>query len=280
MKFKPINSTVWQFILIVAVVGIMLSPVPEKLIGRWLQLSNDFRPQTGRAHDRRLKASLGMQLADSLDRGQETRVRAAAQINSAHTLRKYLLRYNEARMTANWFRTWYLNLPERIQQQIIKRDKLLELVRNQGFDSVLFRFVDGSNGRVRLSFNDIEGNRIMGAEIAFTNLAPTLNGLKLIQTAVESFQFDDPNQQEFILEQWYHDKEILPECVTAKIEELALDPEISLERLLLINDTTIYCEIKLIEKYFVYEFPCLTSEIDSNYVVPRNLNKRKRWFGL
>lgn len=145
---------------VVALVALLWSPLPEILLGHWLQVGNDARPETGRAHDR-------LDLLQESDSQAVTRSsiikkedEESARVVTLGQLRVYLMRNAELDMTISAFREFYASLSSWQQDQLVSPDDLSEINR-RGLAAVN---VSRQGAHARFTFLDESRNRLAGAE--------------------------------------------------------------------------------------------------------------------
>lgn len=173
---------------VVVLIGLLVSPLPEIILGRWLQVGNDVRPETGRAHDR-----LGLlQESDSQTVSQSTilekRAEESARVATLSQLRVYLMSHAELDMSLARFRDFYGSLSIWQQDQLIPPDDLEDLVRRK-LSSV---GVTRHGTHARFSFLDESRNRMDGAEVDLLQIQLLPLGLGQVAEQDTSVALADP----------------------------------------------------------------------------------------
>ena len=146
---------------VVVLLGLLWSPLPEMVLGRWLQVGNDARPETGRAHDRLDLLQESDSQAVSQSSELEKQAEEVARINGLGTLRVHLQRHGEVELSLSRFRLIYEGLDDWQQEQLLPADELEALVK-RGLAAVMAQR-HGSN--TRLAFLDKSRNRMDGVEV-------------------------------------------------------------------------------------------------------------------
>lgn len=151
---------------VLALLLLLWSPVPELVLGHWLQISNDARPETGRAHDR---LDL-LQESDSQAVGrsavvEKERVETAG-ITSLAQLRRSLSSRGEVDLPLSNFRQVLAGLTPWQRNEILSDDDLSQL-NQRGLGTVQ---VTGQGPRARFAFLDLSRNRLSGVEVDLLRL--------------------------------------------------------------------------------------------------------------
>lgn len=159
---RLLRDSAWVLGLLV----LLWSPLPELVLGHWLQISNDARPETGRAHDR---LDL-LQESDSQAVGrsavvEKERIETASILSLAH-LRRGLANRGEVELPLGNFRQIMAGLSSWQRNEIISDDDLRQLDQ-RGLASVQ---VTGQGSRARIAFLDVSHNRLSGVEVDLLRL--------------------------------------------------------------------------------------------------------------
>jgi hypothetical protein len=159
-----------------ALLALLWSPLPEMLLGRWLQVGNDARPETGRAHDRvdLLQESDSQTVARSGALAKEKE--ESARVVTLGQLRVYLLRHAELDMGLAAFREFYASLSTWQQDQLVSPDELSEIAR-RGLAEVN---VSRADARARFVFLDGSHDRLAQAEADLLQLQMLPLGLSQV----------------------------------------------------------------------------------------------------
>jgi hypothetical protein len=177
---------------VVALLALLWSPLPEIVLGHWLQISNDARPETGRAHDR---LDL-LQESDSQTVTRSTVVerekQESSRVATLTQLRVYLMRNAELDMSLEGFRGLYGSLSPWQQNQLISPDDLTELAR-RGLAAV---GVARQGAHARFTFLDVNHNRLAGAEADLLQLQLLPMGLAQVAPQDTAEALADPAASE------------------------------------------------------------------------------------
>jgi len=146
---------------VVVLLGLLWSPLPEMVLGRWLQVGNDARPETGRAHDRLDLLQESDSQAVSQSGELEKQAEEVAKVTNLGQLRVHLARHGEVELTLSRFRSIYDALDAAQQEQVLPTYEL-EALASRGLSAVLAQR-HGVNAR--LAFLDANRNRMDGVEI-------------------------------------------------------------------------------------------------------------------
>lgn len=146
---------------VAALLALLWSPLPEMVLGRWLQVGNDARPETGRAHDRLDLLQESDSQAVSQSSELEKQAEEVARINGLGTLRVHLQRHGEVELALSRFHLIYEGLDAWQQEQLLPADELEALVQ-RGLAAVMAQR-HGAN--TRLAFLDKNRNRMDGVEV-------------------------------------------------------------------------------------------------------------------
>lgn len=146
---------------VVVLLGLLWSPLPEMVLGRWLQVGNDARPETGRAHDRLDLLQESDSQAVSQSGELEKQAEEVAKVTSLGQLRLHLIRHGEVELTLSRFRAIYEDLDPAQRDQVLPADEL-EALSRRGLSAVMAQR-HGSNAR--LAFLDKSRNRMDGVEV-------------------------------------------------------------------------------------------------------------------
>ncbi len=146
---------------VAVLVALLWSPLPEIILGRWLQVSNDVRPETGRAHDRLDLLQESDSQAVSRSTELEQQAEESARVATLSQLRIYLMNHTELDMGLGRFREFYGSLSSWQQDQLIAPAALEDLSR-RGLRAVT---VNRHGVHARFSFLDESRNRMDGTEV-------------------------------------------------------------------------------------------------------------------
>ncbi|MDP2360110.1 MAG: hypothetical protein Q8O14_05085 [bacterium] len=173
---------------VAALAALLWSPLPEIILGHWLQLGNAGRPETGRAHDRLdlLQESDSQAVVRSTVIEHEKVERA--RVVTLGQMRQHLTRNPELDMGLAAFREFYGSLTAWQQDQIIPPDDLSHLTR-RGLAQVL---VTRHGPHARFAFLDESHNRLAGAEADLLQLQVLPLGLSPVAPADTAEALRDP----------------------------------------------------------------------------------------
>ncbi len=159
---RLLRDGAWVLLLLV----LLWSPVPELVLGHWLQISNDARPETGRAHDRLdLLQESDSQAVGRSSVVEQERVETASIVNLAQ-LRRSLASRGEVDLPLTNFRQVMAALTPWQRNEIISNDDLAQLDQ-RGLGMVQ---VTGRGARARFAFLDHARNRLSGVEVDLLRL--------------------------------------------------------------------------------------------------------------
>lgn len=185
---RLLRDGAWVLVLI----GLLWSPLPEVILGRWLQVGNDVRPETGRAHDRldllQESDSQTVNRSGELEKQAEERARVA----TLGQLRVYLMGHSELDLNLARFRDLYGSLSSWQQDQLLLPDELEDLVR-RGLAGVT---INRHGPRARFSFLDETNNRMSGTEVDLLQLQLLPLGLGGMAEQDTSLALADPSVTE------------------------------------------------------------------------------------
>ncbi len=245
--------------------GLLLwSPLPEILLGGWLEQSNDRRPASGRAHERRSLHELGSQFADTLGRSEEQRRREEGELSSLPSLRRFLLRYGEARMLRREFLGWYNGLPERLHAEVLSPEILLDYVYRGDLYAVDFSVTDRVAGQVTMRFIDRAGASLAERRVALDPLLLAFYSIEETARSEDPFMMDRGVLQIYP-EEWLEYPGLLAPAAQRVITRLLLDQDLDLKRIFVAADGEIYCETVLGEEYVLYRVLPETREGDDEW---------------
>lgn len=162
-----------------ALVVLLVSPLPEVILGHWLQISNDARPETGRAHDRLdlLQESDSQAVSRSTVMDQERA--ESARVATLSQMRQHLARRGELEMALAAFREFHDGLTQWQRDQIVSRDDLNQLLQRG------LAYVEATRHgvRARFAFHDESHNRLAGVELDLLQLQLLPLGLSEVSAA-------------------------------------------------------------------------------------------------
>lgn len=159
---RLLRDGAWVLVLFV----LLWSPLPELVLGHWLQISNDARPETGRAHDR---LDL-LQESDSQAVGrsavvEKERVETAG-IVSLSQLRRALVSRSDLELPLGNFRQLMSALSSWQRNEILSEDDQRQLSQR----GLAYVQVTGQGPRARFAFLDVARNRLSGVEVDLLRL--------------------------------------------------------------------------------------------------------------
>ena len=241
------RGLVIQASLLTVVLLLVVSPLPEWVLGNWLRLENSSRDTLGRAHERRSLAEESQQAADELSRTAEVRRHTSGEIASIGALRDYLERYGELTLTRREFLEFYSILPEKQATSIVSPDSLLSLVYNGNLQRTRFLQSTEVSGSTELLMIDTEGARLARFMLPLSDRRDQELGFTTVATADGPFELSGV-VVELPFEAWVQQPDTIAECRQA-VTRLALDPYYRVTRVLRNAQGTIYVELQHEEKW-------------------------------
>jgi hypothetical protein len=209
---------------VVVLLGLLWSPLPEMVLGRWLQVGNDARPETGRAHDRLDLLQESDSQAVSQSSELEKQAEEVAKVTSLGLLRVHLIRHGEVELPLSRFRSIYTGLDVAQQDQILPADELEALVQ-RGLSAVMAQR-HGPNAR--LAFLDKSRNRMDGVEVNLLQVQLLPLGLAQVARQDTSATLDG---DDVVRVEDREAEDLLPAADRELLERLRQLPGLSVRRL-------------------------------------------------
>lgn len=230
--------------LVMATLLVLVSPLPEMLLGRLLDVDNDSRGAEGRAHERSALARSGEKATGELRAALEAREREAGQLTSLAELKRYLFRYGNASLTLPAFLRWYNALPDSEAVGVIEPMPLLGMVYGGRAAAVDFQLKpDESTGHKLIAVRILDDRKLVIHESSFDeqSLRSSLRDLEPMGSGPQS-QVPTASGQRLTPGEWVARPESLPERHRAALSHLLLDPDLDIRTLYLAPDDELYIE--------------------------------------
>lgn len=230
--------------LVLATLLVLVSPLPEMLMGRLVNADNDTRGAEGRAHERSALARTGEKATGELRAALEAREREASQLSSLSELKRYLFRYGSASLTLPAFLRWYNELPDSEAVGVIAPMPLLGMVYGGRAAAVDFQLRPENELQQRLiAVRILDERKLVIHESTFDEgaLHSSLRDLEPVSSSAEpTIPMDTALQLK--PSEWVAKPEKLPERYRSVLSHLLLDPDLDIRNLYLALDEQLYIE--------------------------------------
>jgi hypothetical protein len=167
MRLSLNRPWVIELLILLALLILWLTPLPEILLGRWLLLGNERRDGVGRAHDRLALMEEGNQQRSELQDAIELRQLAASAATSLPVLMRSLDSYPVLEQERSGFLALYSSLGSKQQDMLFPASSLIA-AEEAGWARARFR---NEAGRLRIELLDRSGARIDGCETSLLELS-------------------------------------------------------------------------------------------------------------
>lgn len=167
MKFSPNKPWIFELLILLVLMIVWLTPLPEVLLGRWLLLGNERREGVGRAHDRLALMEEGSQQRSELQDAIELRQLAASAATSLPILMRSLDSYPVLEQERSGFLALYSSLGSKQQDMLFPAASLIA-AEDAGWTRTRFR---NEGGRLRIELLDRSGARMEGSEVSMLELS-------------------------------------------------------------------------------------------------------------
>jgi hypothetical protein len=213
--------------LLALLLALVWSPLPEWILGGWLEAGNEGRPAAGRAHERRDRAEEGLASTDLLGRDAENRRRAAADAVSLPSLSRLLERFGELSLSRRDFLEFYASLSREQRPGIVDPQELLRWTRVETLREVVFTLDAGPGRRARVVFLDERLNRLAERQVELDSLLFGPWGFTLLAEEDSLAAPADPGLVAYPLADWLRLRG--GEGVPAGLAELLLLPGVEVD---------------------------------------------------
>jgi hypothetical protein len=214
--------TLGRVLLLLALLSLAWSPLPEILLGKWLLVSNHSRERHGAGHLRHGKALAGQMVADSLGRQARDRQHEQSLLVTLPRLRRHLLRYGELGMSWPVFLELYAEMPSHLASVFMPDSILFAFDELNQQPSVYFERTVLAPLRARVTFEHA-GERLLGRELQLDKWRFEHFGLSFYSYLEDGRFFDDPTFEPLAMQRVIQES-LLPDHVTARLLHLKLSP--------------------------------------------------------
>jgi hypothetical protein len=215
--------------VLLVLVLLLWSPLPEIFLGNWLLRTNTERPQQGAGHLRHGRVVAGQQVADSLGRFQQGRQQQQGLVLSLPRLRRHLLRYEELRLSWGAFLELYSNLPDALAEELLSHSDLKHFEFDGPASEVLFQRHAIAPLNCRVTFLK-GGERVLGREIDLDTPSFQAYSLSLYTFLSVDQQFDDPSFKKVALDSLSEDS-LLSASTLFRLRRYSFQPSVEVATL-------------------------------------------------